>query len=108
MGGGKLHENPGGGDSSGLCVPSCGGGVWDGSGSCAVRQLWGAETGLVQCCQGGVRAGSGNQGPSRLITHSPHSPQLRSTGQPGSVPAQGLPGWPEGSPSPPWVLSPRT
>lgn len=74
----------------------------------SVSWLWGQRLNLwVPLGRGEPRIWA--CGPSMLITHSPHSPQLCSTGQLGSVPwAQGLQGWPGESPCPPWVLSPGT
>lgn len=61
----------------------------------AVSQLWGQRQNLW--VPPGREARVWACSPSRLITHSPHSPQLCSTGQLGSVPgAEGLQGWPGG------------
>lgn len=74
----------------------------------SVSQLWGQMLNL-RVPPGRGKARVWVCSPSRLITHSPHSPQLCSIGQLGSVPgAQGLQGWPAGSPSLPCVLSPGT
>lgn len=105
---GKVHESPGGADSTGRCVPSCGGRVWEGSGYCAVRQLWGQRLGSCSVSREGRGQGLGTRAPqdSLLILPTAHSSAAQASL--AQCRAQGLPAWPGGSPSPSRVLSPGT
>lgn len=97
---GSKRVTLGEGDSTRVCV------CQDMEGQCgkeggamhrhvSVSQLWGQRQNLR--VPPGREARVWACSPSRLITHSPHSPQLCSTGQLGSVPgAEGLQGWPGG------------